>query len=58
VGAYDTTNCYVDVKAGLLVMDSSGNFANPRGDCAYTQEWTFETVEEDARVIVSSPPPK
>ena len=54
-GQYETVQCYVDIKEGLLITDSSGNFANPSGDCAYTLKWTFETTEEDAQEIISAP---
>jgi hypothetical protein len=55
-GQFDTAQCYVDIKEGLLITDPSGNFENPRGDCTYTLKWTFETTEEVAQEIISAPP--
>jgi hypothetical protein len=58
-GAYDTVECYVDVRTGLLVVDSNGNFADPRGDCAYASEWAFLTIEKEAReILITSPAPR
>jgi hypothetical protein len=55
-GAYDTVQCYVDVKAGMLITDNNGNFASPGGDRAYTLDWALLTTEIDAREILTPPP--
>ncbi len=47
---------YVGIDDGLLVVNSSGQFAHPSNasnDCAYAVECAFFTVEKDPRLILS-----
>jgi hypothetical protein len=44
---------YVGVDDGLLVVNSSGNFARPKDYCTYATEWDLLTAEKDPRVILS-----
>jgi len=45
---------YIGIKDGVLVTDANHNFDRPSGDCAYTSDWAFLTLESDPREIISS----
>jgi hypothetical protein len=53
--AGQSTRCYIDANDGSLLMDGSGQFARPRGECAYALEWSFWTTETEPREIFRTP---